>query len=493
MDLGSTQRPRPEALRAHGEINPALDAIVIFSEVTHSERALDHPQRVERILRDFVGDMLTDPVFDAALLHDLADRIRDPLMMRNARNALQAYNSSPSIPEGRKLYAFCLLSDLETVEQTAEAYRFNIEDEDPKFIEYIQEGSKNAVPKDFWLKKASMVDPDLMSGLLEEVNIESVLIKVAEMLDNLHNPSPKKESSLLQDINEAEAFYAPLCELLGFDGMAMALRDTVSGIRFKKSGDQHLVDKAKEVLDTIKSLDDVEAIFSTIFGLGNFVISKVVGDVSDAHKVLIGDLITEGDIESKGAWRVKSLGSYCSKLRNNGGIAPMDVLGITLIANDLIGVRDLFFRIVELVKSKPDQIKPKPSDKRTTPAVIKGDDEFLGIFDGHDLEGLATVKKTKPGAYRVAKFTMMVTTTLKTEEPKEVPVEIQITTHADRINNRIGSASHVVYKGGVVKNVGALGSIYERRARLQKKANSLNERSMNRARTLRKLVGVVAS
>ena len=53
---------------------------------------------------------------------------------------------------------------------------------------------------------------------------------------------------------EAESFYAPLCEVMGFDGLAASLRSQAHIIRLKGQGEHDLIEEIREQYETIRHI-----------------------------------------------------------------------------------------------------------------------------------------------------------------------------------------------------------------------------------------------
>lgn len=479
----------------------ALDVIGEFAYNTNNPRSIEHPVRVASIIGDFVGDLMPQHGYEATLLHDLPDRFEDNSAgspRPNARRALQTFNLRAG--ETLSLQTNALLADLTLVESTGEITRTKVaeESDDTNYISIIEDGAPLPILPEYWQIPTPSLSTDEMREMLDVrgVNLETILIKSGEIMDNLGNPNVASPISQLQDIIEAE-FYAVLCEITGFDGFAMGIRDSASNARFRNSGRDDLLVAARKAMIGLESQDDIEKVLSQIFTNGGFLVSRVVDNTSMSHDVLIGDLAMQiGKYDYSGAWRRKSLGAYANKILKKGFVMPMDAsgimdtLGLTIITPNDHSIVSTTKDFIDMLKERDDVLRLAPSEGRKEPMVIKGDNTFLEMFKAeHDIAKIA--KFDKPGAFRAAKVTMFVTVERPNGAKLEVPVEAQIVSKDDRRNHRIGTASHVAYRNGLVSPtlVRDLDSIYDRRRRMETNPGSLTTASLARAKSFMSRVG----
>ncbi len=457
--------------------NPALFAVQDFSLRVHEPRALDHPLRVAKILHDFAGTMLPQEAFEATLLHDVVERAeaKEGLQTKNAKQVLLGYFDGMKGEEDKSIYVSSLLADMSLVEEAAETYR-TAENEDPHLKEILSGNTTDqAIKVQHWMEKSRVINVETMHELLEQVNLESVLIKAAELLDNL-TYVPPKDRSLIQDIFEAESFYAPLCEILGFDGLSMALRDAAARNRSEKSGNTLIQAQALEMRDNVIDAGSIDSVVEAIFG-DNALTAPVLGQLSD-HGVRIDEVIASlNGAELAGVARVKSVGSLALKLARGAGERPMDIVGMTFVANDVTEASIFFHALLARLKNiDVAQLQPAPSRKEAV--HIRGDSSYISEYTKHmdpDIE--VDEKPEEPGAYQVAKVTALFFGV--------IPVEIQVQTKDDRKNGRIGTASHTTFKdGGTGLRTELLGSIYDRKRRLARDRINVNGQSIARGLTL---------
>ncbi len=473
----------PEQLGLRAD-NPALIAIQDFSLRVHEPRALEHPLRVAKILYDFAGDMLPTETLEAALLHDIVERYEntDSLQRPNAKIVLQEYFDDKNTDNDKKIFVSSLLGDMKTVEDAAETYR-TAYDEDPRLAEILSgKPTSEIIRPQHWFAQSKTVDVEKMQILLEAVNLESVLIKAAELLDNIIH-TPPKDRSLIQDVFEAESFYAPLCEILGFDGLSMALRDAAAHNRFNKSGNNFVLNQAVELVNTVEAEGSIDAVIVKLFG-DDALNEPVLGRLSE-HAVRVDEVIASaGGIELAGVARVKSVGSLALKLARGAGEPPMDIIGITFIAEDVKMASRFFHALLARIEELPD-VDPVPAPSRDEAIHIRGDSDFVTEFlKDASPDAKIDIKVQPAGAFQVAKVTLKM--------HHKVPVEIQVQTKEDRKNAREGYAAHIRHKdGGREHAIAALGSIHERKKKLQKDRLDVNGQSIHRGMTLLNKLGII--
>jgi hypothetical protein len=433
------------------------------------------------LLDDFVGRDVPDLAYHAALLHDLPDRASDELTHRNATSALDKYFQT--LDKDDRCYMLALLADMSTIEDYAQQYRESFTHSDGNLVGLLQADThkEREVSSRYWLIDAKMAPPETMLKALEEVNLESVLIKSAELLDNLITP-PKKEVAVLQDIFEAESFYAPLLEILGYDGFAMALRNQSAILRLQKSNNQEYIDVASEIVAGVVSPNDVtERVTRLMNQLGHeFAMSAVVRKGSGSHDITIGELINEFHSHEqstmmRGVWRVKSVGSLALKMYEGRSDVPADIVGLTVIAEDLDSVSEYFGQLVTRLP-KTEGVKLVPSPSRTEAVHIKGGGNFIEKVQSKLPENtpVDVIGSSDHSGFQVAKVTLVY---------DGLPIEIQVMTEADRLNSRTGIASHAAYKTKLVDfDHTVLKSIKARREALREA--TINPASLERAKLL---------
>ncbi len=468
--------------------------------VTNTGRSLNHPMRTCAYLSDFSHGRLNDEVFAATLLHDVAQtawpqavrgsRSSADLHTKNAARLLQDYSSSGYAKEQldasgltRWGYISGLLSDLNIVEEYAERNRSDEMGKSPELLRILSNHSIGEVTREQWLEPGALTRPAVMAELLgtgehdQGANLEAVLIKAAEKLDDLFYP-PDNERSVLRDVHDAESFYAPICEIIGQDGLASALRSQAAIIRLEKSGHGAFVDKARDIIGSLGNREEVllsvEGILSKL-AVGSVLVDHAFRDTT-GHGITLGtaELEVHDDAEpyssareARAIWRIKSVGSLAMKLLGDhkdlmgkaaeeqqqglvDALLPADVLGITIVVPDENELASLYARAaVDIYDDQEVPLIRTPS--REESYHISGSTEFkLKVVGALALEGTnrddqgnqkLTVNEIdipeRETAYSVAKL-MVGYNALRTE--------VQFVTEETRIDARTGLAAHWLYK-----------------------------------------------
>jgi copper chaperone CopZ len=181
--------------------------------------------------------------------------------------------------------------------------------------------------------------------------------------------------------------------------------------------------------------------------------------------------------ELAGVARIKSVGSLALKLARAAGERPMDIVGMTFVADDITEASVFFHALLARIKELPGvDLCPAPSRKEAV--HIRGDSTYVTEYlKNVDPDAEVDIRVEPAGAYQVAKVTALFFGV--------IPVEIQVQTKEDRKNARIGTASHTVFKdGGHAQKEGLLGSIHERKQHLRKNELNVNGQSKGRGVTL---------
>ena len=349
---------------------------------------------------------------------------------------------------------------------------------------------------ELWKQPIKMLEvPDLMS-VAEDVNLETVFVESVHTLAELE-AAPYGSRKAYELANKSEAMLAPLCEIIGFDGLAMALRSRVACIELRNTGQGQYVDAAEQILsefagdctdgenlcyDNLRR--EIQSIVAQVIGPNNH--DLVVGTGS-RHGVVFGDgECTNGDSSLRKIWRMKSVGSLAKKLarwaadnrkarltaiavRPLGNLAeeeksdimddrsvetPMDIAGVTLVAKTRTELADTYataFRNLLPKLENPsldDEIYPYQAPSREHAFFVEGDDEFIDVVKtrltdefGENIEKFVKFKVDTKKGFRVAKLTGY-----HSGESAILPFEIQIITQDDRHNSRVGKAAHIFYK-----------------------------------------------
>ena len=441
--------------------------------VNEREDLVEHAERTMRLVEEFAGLKLPLEAIHAVLLHDVVDRFHNrdsqkctPERRQAAGLALADVFTNPKTGMTREqgAYVASLLADFILVEEASGRHRLKVANTIPESIrEIITDRYEGSVPAEAWQQIEPFVDVEQMAEFLDKTNIEAVIIKACELLDNMRYPSSSRESAKLQDVLEAESFYAPLCEVMGFDGLAASLRSQAHIIRLKGQGEHDLIEEIREQYETIRHIG-VRNLVNTIFGTEEVVTEAVVGPRSEAschnRPVHIGDFLAENGKEVEGKYRLKTVGSWAAKVheaRQNDKLeyTPMDVLGLTVISDT---VKDQARDFVEFLQRRIDMnpaFQLKKAASKSSAICVHGTVDYVTTvrqemercrFDTKRCEFVVQDDesvKQRGQKYQVSKVTFLM------DHPgvdKGVPVEVQFVTKAERQRARTGEVAHIIYK-----------------------------------------------
>ena len=437
--------------------NAAMRSINYFMDEAYADdlekrtEALNRISRVRDYIDIFAGDVMSPEAAHAGILYEIKKEENSNIENAIASaTALMEYYTYPNTHEDAASYTAALLNDMEYMDNYATYYRNN----------------------DAWRKTSAPIDIKEMGRLSDEVNIESIIIKSCIVLDKLVEPVREVEESgdlsrlddkVLKNITEAEIFYGPLCEVFGFDGLAMDLRSQSHVLRLLKNGKLEDVAKVREYCNSMREIGP-QAVLSNIVE-GNFAVFNAVKDVDCIHdydseipysSTQLGEFVTdfgnfwsgkEGDyMLTAGNWRLKSVGSLANKIQNSEKRGfPMDVMGFTFILKDEEELADVFACVIEkVILSENLECVPAPSKENWV--FVQGDDNFRRLICkrfSYDFIQKNIQVMEKDVHYRVAKLTCIL---LDEEKNRQMPVEMQFLTKEDRKNARTGTAAHIIYK-----------------------------------------------
>ena len=266
----------------HESCRKVLDGYISCTE-GEREDFKDHAYRVYKIVKAYTSDDLPPEAASLSLIHDVADRMfnkkstkYNDTWARNATDALYEFMDDENISHDQLKYSACLLADMVEIEQNAAHHRklmAKIAEEESnddyrETYSLVAERYVGKVSPDQWRVAQPLLDLDHMRMGMDKVNIEAFIIKGAEIMDNLQYPSSKRESAVLQDVLEAESFYAPILEAMGYEAFAAELRSVAKVRRLIGQGKEDLIKSAKETQDRILQVG-MDKIADKIFGVND--------------------------------------------------------------------------------------------------------------------------------------------------------------------------------------------------------------------------------
>ena len=450
----------------HESCRKVLDDYISCTE-GEREDFKDHAYRVYKIVKAYTSDDLPPEATSLSLIHDVADRMfnkkstkYNDTWARNATDALYEFMDDENISHDQLKYSACLLADMVEIEQNAAHHRklmAKIAEEESnddyrEAYSLIAERYMGKVSPDQWRVAQPLLDLDHMRMGMDKVNIEAFIIKGAEIMDNLQYPSSKRESAVLQDVLEAESFYAPILEAMGYEAFAAELRSVAKVRRLIGQGKEDLVKSAKEIQDRVLQVG-MDKIADKIFGMNDGTINYAIRKDEDSgeYSTHMGEFAADtkyGNMVA-GNWRIKTVGSLADKLKGGDGI--MDIVGMMVISRDRETTACDF---AHFIADRLKEFRPVCARSKNRPVYIQGTKEYvdaveqnlreLGVGSDEYLVKIDTDEKREQrgySIYEISKVTFAVDV-----DDVEVPVEIQFITKDERRRARTGEVSHIAYK-----------------------------------------------
>ena len=450
----------------HESCRKVLDSYISCTE-GEREDFKDHAHRVYKIVKAYTGDDLPPEAASLSLIHDVADRMfnkkstkYNDVWARNAANALYEFMDDENVSHDQLKYSACLLADMAEIEQSAAHHRKLMAEiaEEKSNDNYretyllVAERYAGEVSPDQWKVAQPLLDLNHMRLKMDKVNIEAFIIKGAEIMDNLQHPSSKRRSAVLQDVLEAESFYAPILEAMGYEAFAAELRSIAKIRRLIGQGKEGLVKSAKETQDKVLQVG-IEKITDKIFGVNDGTINYAIRKDEDSgeYSTHMGEFAADTKYGNMlaGNWRIKTVGSLADKLKGGDGI--MDIVGMMVISRDRETTACDF---AHFIADRLKEFRPVCARGKNRPVYIQGTKEYvdvveqnlreLGVGSDEYLVKIDTDEKCEQrgySIYEISKVTFAVDI-----DDIEVPVEIQFITKDERRRARTGEVSHIAYK-----------------------------------------------
>lgn len=476
--IGKAQALKPEILYAN------LDDIagaVAYAGLLHSRDNVSASFDCLSTSDHFLDGDVYPEVYGPVALSHVGQEIGSPENGTNALKALRVLQDQREKDGYSELFqnTLSVLTDKPLIKELTRKSRFDPETHPEELSDALHSPNDREIPVDFWMTESRMVPSGDLSSLLSEkrggsgVNLESVVISAIGHIIKLRKSGATGER-LLQQIYDAETVYAPLAEIVGFDGVAMALRSEAAKKRLYRAGHKAYIDRAENhLLELASCPEDVHANVTDILGIvsdGHVQTRPVLGE-DPSQGIIIGEstvvprsleaMLELNDLEPyRAVWRLKTVGSLANKMYKydiehpgEGIILPGDTLGITLITPNQAQQGMLF---AELISNTYDahvqdgsglHLVASASRKwANTPFHVRGrmDDidetmYYIGptldrIPGGHDMVD----RRVDQTGFEVMKLTL---------QYYGLPVEIQVVTEDIREKSRIGHYAHVKHKG----------------------------------------------
>lgn len=301
------------------------------------------------------------------------------------------------------------------------------------------------------------------------VQIEAILIKAAAAFDSFRSALYANDETTLQTaLYDIEAFYAPLCEIIGYDAFVMAMRNETYKLRMIRDGQvkqglrpEQRIEKARSMLENypterVKEIvgDVIHDYFLASPGTENLTEDAVTN--TSGHGIVLGTgtVLTSPDLpDIDYLWRRKSEGSLAKKLEKSGN--PVDIIGLTIITDSVEESMQIFNYLMEKTESSSiESVSPIASQERDTAYSAAGSLEFTKMVQNNlATKGPEVETRTRTNGYEAMKATVLHLTTVEQSDGSlrliQTPIEIMIMTKDAHHAARVKDAAHVKkYLGG---------------------------------------------
>ncbi len=344
------------------------------------------------------------------------------------------------------------ITSLESIDSTAEIVGIttkhikDVAEEHNVEMEVVAEQLLAALTKD----ETVSVDPSLLTKLRprvislddfleasESLDVEGLIIKTIETVDNLQNPKPGAKASAWRDSIEVLSFYGPALELFGFEDLAATARGVA--LEYVYSADEYddVRDKARAINEDAKKRID------SIGEKARIAIATVVKDTDFLEEDDIKDISIKGRPKSVGGIMEKMITKYKSSLDISDAIGLRLTISDTLmqrIINDV--TRNLGPDVdQEFIDHKVKLRVESISEKLHTAIGSSTDVSYLNTkSESIDL----TVIQPRRSGYKAVHLNYELN--WSDDEEGTTPFEVQVTTDKYHKNNTYGQPSHYIYK-----------------------------------------------
>lgn len=461
----------PHSVRPYLERNLQIDGINSLKQGDEREvNRLNRLNTVNRVLgltRAYCRAELNGSAYKAAALGGLEDsasglggrrypsgRASEELGRFFVQNAL---SHDGNIYNNRNIYIAGLLQDRRRLDRFREEARSS---SDP--LDY--EHGAPAPSTSEWLKNPQIATAETLYNAVSTINIESMLISGCETLAKLQD-SPASDRETLDLVRYSEQLIAPVAEVIGFDTLAMSLNSTTKSIRLTNGGQGYLLHRADALIDRYRNANlsnnlsqnvmaSVDGIVHDIYGNNDVGLGLTMPvDYGEYNQSVYGyandvKLNIDGEeVNTSWRYRLKSPGSLAWKLYHEGlkgnGIdaMPMDVLGITVIAEDDDDQKKIFKAMVDGA-AKASNITPYHSPSKASWIHVRGTPGYIAnMTDGLAQATIDTHIADSANDMHYAKITGFY---------GQQPFELQCVTRAVRSSMQIGPLAHVIYKANAI-------------------------------------------
>lgn len=348
-------------------------------------------------------------------------------------------------------------SKLESIIESTNS-TFTVEQLKERMAQAIHSG-RNSISRELLQWRAPMGDIREMANTLGNWDIEGLILKSTEVMDNLRHPNPNRPASAWRDAQELLSYYAPLLEMGGFDRLS---REAYSYAYRYLNGDPEFSPKNEDGLPvpyvglTNEEISRVnKAYYLYNEGLAfNPEIASLEPERINCRGQIIWDMLaqhigSEGRVEG----RIKSIGSIMEKLKK--GNVP-DLVGYKLVLPDNYSFDELEELTLLLAKEIADNNdifidightrEDEPSIQFNFPEILEEASYETRVGNQNTLISMAPPRAIS--SYSAAHINFHYTT----PEGEDIGVEIQVTRKSEDDSNTKGRGHHVFYKAS--KSIG---------------------------------------
>ena len=489
---------------------PRDSVVAVFDEYNQRVHGYELQPRsdIAKMVDDFAGEYVNDALFDAAFCADVIDRYNNEMFRQNVKRAMNAYRYDTK-DASRIQYFLGVALDFETINDYIDGYltdlNATLENEDLMRGAFVSPGNGD-VAVEWWTSDQLPPNIAALADLVEDVNLESVIVKSVQTLLRLKD-GELTGAEKLRVVTALESIYAPLCEITGFDALAATLLDAAAQTRLAMAGKHEIIEQASEYLRSLGERAELEQFASSLPSLlvGESDYEPII-DSPTGHDVFFSEAFSESSLLPNGQlaeilMRIKTLGSLARKIERNNEL-PVDVVGMTIIVEETTDVSNIFADILQRFEAMPN-VRFVSASSRDEPIHVKGSQEFIdeivAALPSDSEIPVDTVPKKK--GFEVAKVTVY----WQVQPSQVIPIEIQCMHKLARKEARVGVDSHTLFKllkysRSSPENLEFLQSdeavhcierIHDRKARLDPSSHKLNGASERRAanlnRTLQRL------
>ena len=381
----------------------------------------------------------------------------------------------------------------------------------------LQQPEVQSVDETFWSTTELFADPDRMNDILHCTNMETVPTRAIEALHYLNRiaqvlsddtKSLDMKASLNNETTFRQVMFAqealgPLADTQGFEALTIALDGAAKEIRlnFGTDEDRRALALARRIKQDLPPAAEINSLVENALGsiLFDTIAEPLIKGDDIGEKVIYGEGVlqqTDSDKEQRLRYRVKSDGSLGWKIKTWAereakntnrtvmevldeieqqidDVTPMDIVGVTVMAQDEDEQRAIFGQMMKNALSNADMnIDLKASPSRKHAIQIRGTREFQDDFRKYllsigltneqledDENSTTAVIQWSPKEEKRSEYTRedlhiaKITFYYLSENGALLPMEIQCITERYRIEMRYKKIAHWLFKAGEVDKV----------------------------------------